>query len=327
MSNIAGSLFGFVLFILACITINKIYKKKSGLIRALFFIGLYGFCFLLSFTILYLLQWPYDTSFINVDFGIGFIAEIISVITYFFYTKKNFKKKSEEYKSAKLNLILTIGIPLVVLIVVLIARFPTLNCKYPNEVVGQIDCCVPNYDYGIRLCKEEAEKLDNQMIYAVENDIITTKITESFLNKFSLLLPEGYLSVRNAKAGLYDYPIILMSSDEYDNLIQITVMYSESINYYGKLEESYPEIEMGLMAGSIYSKFGEPVFSENIEKGTEIVILKSVNKQEELEIFISNAFIKKDNKLIAIKYGASSKELYDYYHYEFEEMVNSVTFK
>lgn len=304
--------------------IFKTYKTKHTFHKIMLGLGLLFISYVLSVIFVLLFNLNPILSIICT----GIFAEIMALTIYLKHLKNTSKIKSKEYKSKKLELILTIIIPLIVLLILISINFSeNISCNLPNEIVGETECCVPNYDYGIRLCKEEAEKLDNQMIYAVENDIITTKITESFLNKFSLLLPEGYLSVRNAKAGLYDYPIILMSSDEYDNLIQITVMYSESINYYGKLKERYPEIETGLMTGSIYSTFSEPVFSENIEKGTETAILKSVNKQEGLEIFISNAFIKKDNKLIAIKYGTSSKELYDYYHYEFEEMVNSVTFK
>lgn len=240
--------------------------------------------------------------------------------------------KNPKLKGRYLSIIALI-IGTLILIVTIIAFLVGIGstdtpiCEYPNEIVGEKDCCIPNYDYGVILCSEEAEKLDAQLMYAIDNEIVTTKNTEAFLDKFSILLPEGYLALRNAKAGLYDYPLILMSSDKEGNVIMIIVMYSESTDYYESLKDIYPEIESGLLAGSVYSTFSEPVFSENIEKGTETAILKSVNKQEGLEIFISNAFIKKDNKLIAIKYGTSSKELYDYYHYEFDDMVNSVTFK
>lgn len=299
--------------------IGKAYKAKHLFYKILIGLGLLIICYILAVVISALFG-------LNGIFAVvcaGIFAEIISLVIYLRHLKKN----SKEYKSAKLELIFAIIVPLIVIIIIVAISFTAeATCKYPNEIIGETECCIPNYDYGVKICSEEAEKLDTQLTYAIDNEIVTTKNTETFLGKFSLQVPEGYLAVKNAKAGLYDYPLILMSSDEEGDAIMIIVMYSESVNYYGPLKDIYPEMEAGLQETSIYSTFSEPVFSENKSNGTEIVTLESVNKQEGLEMFISNAFIKKDNKLIAIKYGATSKELYDYYHNEFDEMVNSVTF-
>jgi len=301
--------------------IFKTYKIKHTSYKIVLGLGLLLISYVLATIFVILLN-------LNSLFSIictGIFSEIIALVIYLKHLKNNSKKKSKIYKSTRLELILTIIIPLIIIIILVSANFSnTISCNLPNAIVGNTDCCVPNYDYGVVLCSDEVKKLNEQLILAIKSNIITTKTTETFLSKFSLLLPEGYFAVRNAKAGLFDYPLILMSYDEYEDSIQIIVMYSESVNYYGQLKEIYPEIKKGLIEGSTYSTFSEPVFLKNKEKGTETVVFKSVNKQNEFEIFISTAFVKKDNKLVAIKYVVSSKELYDYYHNEFEDMVASV---
>jgi len=260
--------------------------------------------------------------------GTGFFAEILSLIIYLQHLKKNSKKKSKEYKSTKLELILTIIIPLIIIIILMsVSFFDKISCNSPNEIVGETECCIPNYEYGIKICSEEAKKLDNQLIYAVDNNIVTTKSTEEFLGKFSLLIPEGYLAVRNAKAGLYDYPLVLMSFDEFENAIYLTVMYSESINYSGTLVDIFPEIKQGFDAAAPNSRVTEPQFSKNKEKNIEIVTFNRTLSVDSQTTFGTVAFIKSNNKIVAMQYSSNSKELYDYYHYEFDDMVNSVVFK
>lgn len=200
------------------------------------------------------------------------------------------------------------------------------TCESPKEIIGEIDCCIPNTDYGVTVCSEEAEKMKIQVNYALDNNITTTKQTEEFLGKFNLMVPEGYVAIRNTKVGLFDYPLILMGYDESGNRIMITAFYSEGMEYTGSIEEAYSEIKIGLEESSPNSTFTEPEFLENKERGTETAIVNSPATVNDQNIFASIAFIKSGNKLLSIRYNAESKELFDYYHSEFEEMVDSVKF-
>jgi len=314
----------FVLFIIAVYkNIFKIYKPKSTIYKIVLGLGLLFGSYVLSAVFVILLNLNLLLSIIFT----GFFAEIISLIIYLKHLKK-INKKSKEYKSTKLELILSIIIPLIIILIFLsINFFNKINCTPPNEIVGETECCIPNYDYGIKICTEEAKKLDDQLIYAIENNIITTKSNEEFLGGFSLLIPEGYIAVRNAKAGLYDYPLVLISFDEFENVIYLTIMYSESINYSGALEDIFPEMKQGLLAAAPYSKLTDPQFSENKGNGTETVTFNRTLSIDGQTTYGAVAFIKSNNKLVAIQYSSNSKELYDYYLYEFDEMVDSVIFK
>ena len=61
-----------------------------------------------------------------------------------------------------------------------------VNCEYPKMMIGD-ECCVPNTDFGIPVCLSEAEKMNEQLNNAVENDILTKEQEETILSKFTLL--------------------------------------------------------------------------------------------------------------------------------------------
>ena len=197
-----------------------------------------------------------------------------------------------------------------------------LSCTYPEMNIGD-KCCVPNTDFGIPVCNEEAIKMNQQLDYAIENNVLTNEQKETIMDKFTLLVPEGYYAIRNSTAGDYAIPLFLMNSDYYGNAIMIRVTYYQSQSG-GSIEQFYNDFKKGLDKSVPDAQYSKPVFFENNENKFEIALFNATTKVTGKDTFSSQAIIKSDNEILAISYLSENKESFEYYYYEFDNMVWSV---
>jgi len=323
MASAFAGIIGIILFVFACKNVNKTYKEKSVFVRIGICIGLFFAGMVLA--ILFLLMLNPNTSpeslGENSILFLGFFADLISLILRFVQVKKHHKRESKEYKSTRNELILSIVIPLIIFIALFGFDFyKSASCQYPKMLIGE-ECCIPNTDFGIPMCNDEAAKMNQQLNYAIENDILTTEKTENIMSKFSLTIPPNYYAIRNSKAGYYDIPLFLISYDELGNALMIRVMYSESSNYGETIHDFYYEFKKGLDQSAPQALTTEPQFYENEKNGFEIVVFNMTANIGGIETFSSQALIKSDSEVLIISYLSDNKDLLDYYYYEFENMI------
>lgn len=316
-------LVGIYLYYLSCKNVWKTYEKKSKLFRTGICVALFFAGFILAIGFLLLLNpnmSPYTLGE-NSWIFFGLFAEIISLFLKFRETKKHHKTSSKEYKSVRNNLILTIAIPIIVFLLLYGFDFyKSANCQYPKMIIDD-ECCMPNTDFGIPMCNDEAMKMNEQLNYAIENDVLTTEKSENIMGKFSLMVPPDYYAIRNSKAGYYDIPLFLISYDEYGNALVLRVMYSESSNYGGTIHDFYYDFKKGLDDSAPQAITTEPQFYENENNGFEIAIFNMTANIGGIETFSSQALIKSYDEVLIISYLSDSKDLFDFYYYEFENMV------
>jgi hypothetical protein len=301
-SSFAG-IIGIVLFVLACKNVNKTYREKSLFLRIGICTGLFFAGMILAILFLLMLNPSASPESLgeNSILFLGFFADVISLILRFFHIKKHSKTSSKEYKSARNELILSIIIPVIIFIALFGFDFyKSASCQYPKMLIGD-ECCVPNTDFGIPMCNDEAKK-NQQLNHAIENDILTTEKTENIMGKFSLMVPPDYYAIRNSKAGYYDIPLFLISYDEYGNAIMIRVMYSESSNYGETIYDFYYDFKKGLDQSTPQAVTTEPQFFENEENGFEIAIFNMTANIGGIETFSSQALIKSDNEVLIVSY-------------------------
>jgi len=129
--------------------------------------------------------------------------------------------------------------------------------------------------------------MNQQLNYAIENDILTTEKTENIMGKFSLAIPPNYYAIKNSKAGFYDIPLFLISYDEYGNALMIRVMYSESSNYGETIHDFYYEFKKGLDQSALQALTTEPQFYENEKNGFEIAVFNMTANIGGIETFSS----------------------------------------
>ena len=280
---------GIFLFVLACKNVVKTYKEKSTFAKIGICIGLFFAGMILA--IIFLLMLNPNASPENLGENsilfLGFFADLISLVLRFVKVKKQHKKESKEYKSARNELVLSIVIPLVIFIALFgFDFFQKASCEYPKMMIGD-ECCVPNTDFGIPICNDEAAKMNQQLNYAIENDILTTEKTENIMGKFSLAIPPNYYAIKNSKAGFYDIPLFLISYDEYGNALMIRVMYSESSNYGETIHDFYYEFKKGLDQSALQALTTEPQFYENEKNGFEIAVFNMTANIGGIETFSS----------------------------------------
>ena len=238
------------------------------------------------------------------------------------------QEKRKTYAIDKVFFFSILAIPLVIYLLAFVGTTyeTSLNstiqasCEYPKMMIGN-ECCVPNTDFGIPMCNDEAAKMNQQLNHAVENKILTIEKTENIMGKFNLVIPPDYYAIRDAKAGYFDIPIMLISYDEYGNSLMIIVMYSESSNYGETIHDFYYDFKKGLDQSAPQALTTEPQFFENEKNGFEIAIFNMTANIGGIETFSSQALIKSDNKVLIISYLSDNEELFDYYYYEFENMV------
>ena len=323
MANSFAGIIGIFLFILACKNVNKTYKEKSVLLRVGICIGLFFVSMILAGLFLFVINPNASPESIgeNSIIFLGLFADIISLVLRFFRAKKHHKKESKDYKSARNELILSIVIPLVVFIALFgFDFFKKASCEYPKMMIGD-ECCVPNTDFGIPVCLSEAQKMNEQLNNAVEKDILTKEQKETIMNKFTILVPEKYYAIRNVKAGYFDIPLFLISYAENGEAMMIRVMYSESSNYDDSIYEFYDGFKDGLDKSAPDAKYTEPAFFQNDEDNFEIAIFNMTANIAGIITYSSQAIIKSGKEILIVSYLSESKELFEYYYYEFENMV------
>lgn len=322
VSSFTG-IIGIVLFVLACKNVNKTYKEKSLFLRTGICLGLFFSGMILAILFLLLLNpsaLPESLGENSILF-LGFFADVISLILRFTNVKKHSKTSSKEYKSARNELILSIVIPVIIFIALFGFDFyKSASCQYPKMLIGD-ECCAPNTDFGIPMCNDEAAKMNQQLNYAVENDVLTSEKQENIMGKFTLLVPPDYYAIRNSKAGYYDIPLFLISYDENGNALMIRVMYSESSNYGDTIHDFYYDFKKVLDQSAPQAVITEPQFFENEENGFEIAIFNMTANIGGIETFSSQALIKSDNDVLIISYLSDNEDFLDYYYYEFKNMV------
>lgn len=323
MANSIAGIAGIVLFVLACKNINKTYKEKSVLLRIGICVGLFIVSMILAGLFLFAINPNASPEGIgeNSIIFLGLFADIISLILRFFRAKKHHKKESKDYKSARNELILSIVIPLVVFIALFgFDFFKKASCGYPKMMIGG-ECCVPNTDFGIPVCLSEAQKMNEQLNNAVENNILTKEQKERIMNKFNILIPEKYYAIRDIKAGYFDIPLFLISYGENGEAMMIRIMYSESSNYGDSIHEFYDGFKEGLDKSAPDAKYSEPAFFQNDKNNFEIAIFNMTANIAGITTYSSQAIIKSGKEILIISYLSESKELFEYYYYEFENMV------
>ncbi len=274
-----------------------------------------------------------ETSFLDSSSMI-FRSLIFSVIWFLYLTYSKRvnntypKEKRKSYVIDKVFFFCILAIPLVIYLLAFVGTTyeTSLNstmeasCAYPKMMIGD-ECCAPNTDFGIPMCNDEAAKLNQQLNNAVENKILTTEKTENIMGKFDLVIPPDYYAIRNAKAGYFDIPIMLISYDEYGNSLMIRVMYSESSNYGETIQDFYYDFKKGLDQSAPQALTTEPKFFENEKNSFEIAIFNMTANIGGIETFSAQALIKSDNDVLIVSYLSDNEDLFDYYYYEFENMV------
>jgi len=321
-SSFAG-IIGIVLFVLACKNVNKTYKEKSVFLRTGICIGLFFAGIFLAILFLLMLNPSASPESLgeNSILFLGFFADVISLILRFFHIKKHSKTSSKEYKSARNELILSIVIPIIIFMALFGFDFyKSASCQYPKMLIGE-ECCVPNTDFGIPMCNDEAAKMNQQLNHAVENDILTTEKAENIMDKFSLMVPPDYYAIRNSKAGYFDIPLFLISYDESGSALMIRVMYSESSNYGETINDFYYDFKKGLDQSAPQALTTEPQFFENEKNGFEIAIFNMTADIGGIETFSAQALIKSGTDVLIVSYLSDNEDLFDYYYYEFENLV------
>jgi len=317
---------GIFLFVLACKNVVKTYKEKSTFAKIGICIGLFFAGMILA--ILFLLMLTPNASPENLGENsilfLGFFADLISLVLRFVKVKKQHKKESKEYKSARNEIILSIVIPIVIFIALFgFDFFQKASCEYPKMIIGD-ECCVPNTDFGIPVCLSEAQNMNEQLNNAVENEILTKEQKETIMGKFTLLIPENYYAIRNVKAGYFDIPLFLISYGENGEALMIRIMYSESSNYGGSIEEFYDGFKNGLEKSAPNAQYTEPEFLQNNKNGFEIALFNMTANVAGTTTFSSQALIKSGDEILIISYLSDDKDFFDYYYYEFDNMVWSV---
>jgi len=320
---------GLIVFVLACKNIVKTYKEKALWIKILLCVGLFIVAVILAELFLYLLNPnatpPAETSFIF----LGFFADIISLILRFFHARKHHKKEAKEYKSVRNELIITAIVILAVFFFIFGSDIiKKSQCQYPNMTIGD-QCCLPSTDYGMELCSSDAEKLTNQLKNVIENNILTTEHEETIMNNFTILIPKDYYLARNIKAGYIDILLYLVAYGKENKMMEIKVIYSQSSTYDGTIRGVYNEMIGGMRKTLPDAQYSEPVFLQNDKNNFELALFNVTMPNVKLEdtettIYSSYALIKSGLEVIMIAYTSDSKEFFDYYHYDFENMVTSV---
>ena len=323
MANSFANIAGIFLFVLACKNINKTYKDKSIFLRVGICIGLFFISMILAGLFLFTINPNASPGSIgeNSIIFLGLFADIISLILRFFRAKKRHKKESKEYKSARNELILSIVIPLVIFIALFgFDFFKKASCGYPKMMIGD-ECCAPNTDFGIPVCLSEAQKMNEQLNNAVENDILTKEQKETIMNKFTILVPEKYYAIRDIKAGYFDIPLFLVSYWENGEAIMIRVMYSENANYGDSIHEFYDGFKKGADKSAPNAKYSEPAFFQNGKNNFEVAVFNMTANVAGTTTYSSQAIIKSGDEILIISYLSENKELFEYYYYEFENIL------
>jgi len=327
MASSFGGIIGIVLFIIACKNFNKTYKEKSVGFKVMWCFGLFIAGTILAVLFLFLLNPDLSSSSLgenSVTFC-GFFANIIALTLFFFKTKKHHKKGSKEYKSARNELILYILIPIIIFGFLFgYDIIKSARCKYPNMIIGN-QCCMPNTDYGMVICQEEAQKISDQLKNAMDNKILTTEHEETIMDNFTILIPEKYYLVRNIKAGIFDIPLFLVTYGEEGEAMIMKVMYFDSPNNEGTIQSFYYEFMMGVeKTAPNNTQYSEPVFLQNSKNNFEYAIVNMTMNVNGVMNYGSQAIIKAENEILIISYASDSKEYFESYYYEFENMINSV---
>ena len=118
-------------------------------------------------------------------------------------------------------------------------------------------------------------------------------------------------------------PLYLVGYDENGNTLLIQIFYPKeqsdsSINrYYSSFKQGYKSEVDKLASDTFYS---EPEFFKN-ENGFDAVVFDVFATTEEIQSYTSTAIIKIESDFLIINYMSDNKELFDAYHYEFEDLV------
>jgi len=103
--------------------------------------------------------------------------------------------------------------------------------------------------------------------------------------------------------------------------MMIRVMYSESSNYGDSIYEFYDGFKDGLDKSAPNAKYSEPAFLKNDKNNFEVAIFNMTANISGITTYSSQAIIKSENEVLIVSYLSESKELFEYYYYEFENIV------
>ena len=112
------------------------------------------------------------------------------------------------------------------------------------------------------------------------------------MSRFTLLIPENYYAIRNVKAGYFDIPLFLISYGENGEALMFRIMYSESSNYGGSIEEFYDGFKDGLEKSAPNAQYTEPEFLQNNKNGFEVALFNMTANVAGTTTFSSQALTK-----------------------------------
>ena len=186
-------------------------------------------------------------------------------------------------------------------------------------------CCIPNTDFGILMCSDDAIKLSGQLDKAIENDEFTEEHRETLIGGFNILIPEGYYALRNSKMGNFDLPLYLLAyGEDQETPLIFNTIYFEAAE--GSIYDTYDSFYDGMLRSmslhSVDTEITGPLFFES-DQGIEFFTLnmtKSINGEEEKT---SIGLVSKGESNLVI-FFTSYEPYFSTYYYEFENMMHSI---
>ena len=101
----------------------------------------------------------------------------------------------------------------------------------------------------------------------------------------------------------------------------IRVMYSESANYGDSIHEFYDGFKKGADKSAQNAKYSEPAFFQNGKNNFEVAVFNMTANVAGTTTYSSQAIIKSGDEILIISYLSENKELFEYYYYEFENIL------